>query len=80
MNLAPTLGKQKWRSCSSQPTPRAAKLLAPEALSLFVEPQEKNPSMCHLLHFTDVKPRPMLASCYSWTYKFIVFSLGLGHL
>ena len=42
MNLAPTLGKQKLRSCSSQPTPRATKLFAPEPPSLFVESQEKN--------------------------------------
>ena len=50
MNLAPTLGKQKWRSCSSQTTPRATKLLAPKPLSMFVEPQDQNPSMYHLLH------------------------------
>ena len=50
MNLAPMLRKQKLRSCFSQPTPREAKLLALEPLSLFVEPQEKNPKMCHLLH------------------------------
>ena len=55
------LEKQKWRSCFSQPTPRAAKLLAPEPLILSVEPQEKNISMCYLLHFTDVNPRPILA-------------------
>ena len=36
-NLEPMLGKQKWRSCSSQPTPRASKLLAPEPPSLFSE-------------------------------------------
>ena len=48
--MAPTPGKQKWRSCSSQPTPRAAKLPAPEPPRLFTEPQEKNPSMRHLLH------------------------------
>ena len=51
MNLALMLGKQKWRSCSSQPTPRATKLLAPKPPSLFAEPQEKNPSMHHLLHY-----------------------------
>ena len=51
MNLEPMLGKQKWRSsCSSQPTPRAAKLLDPEPLSMFVEPQEQNPSMQHLMY------------------------------
>ena len=41
-NLARTLGKQVWRCCSSQPTPREAKLLALEPPSLFAEPQEKN--------------------------------------
>ena len=50
MNLAPMLGKQKWRSCSSQSTSRVAKLLAPEPPSMFAKPQEKNPSMRHLLH------------------------------
>ena len=40
-NLAPMLGKQKWRSCSSQQTPRAAKLLTWEPPSLFVEPKYK---------------------------------------
>ena len=35
------LGKQKWISCSSQPTPREAKLIATERLSLFAEPKEK---------------------------------------
>ena len=49
-NLAPMLEKQKWKSCSSQPTPRAAKLHSPKPPSMFVEPQEKIPSMCHLLH------------------------------
>ena len=44
------LGKHKWRSCSSQLTPYAAKLLALEPPSLFVKPQEQNPSMRHLLH------------------------------
>ena len=74
------LGKQKRRIFSSQPTPRAAKLLALEPLSLFVEPQEKNILMHHLLHYTDVNPRLMLASYYSWAYYYIVFFLGLGHL
>ena len=50
MKLAPMLGKQKWRSCFSQPTPIASKLLAPEPPIMFTEPQEKNPSMRHLLH------------------------------
>ena len=68
MNLAPTLGKKRWISCSSQPTPKAAKLLAPEPSILFAEPQEKNISMRHLFHFTDVNPCPMLASCCSLTY------------
>ena len=40
--MAPMLGKQEWRCCSSQPTPRVAKVLALEPPSLFVEPQEKN--------------------------------------
>ena len=48
--MAPTLGKQEWICCSSQPTPKVAKLLAPEPPIMFVEPQEKNPSMRHLLH------------------------------
>ena len=56
MNLEPMLGKQKWRSCSSQPTPRAARLLSPEPSILFVEPQEKNPSTHHLLHSHNLIP------------------------
>ena len=50
MNLAPILEKQKWRSYSSQATPRAANLLAPKPPILFDEPQEKNPSTCHIFH------------------------------
>ena len=50
MNPAPMLEKQKWRSCYSQPTPKEAKLLALEPSNLFAEPEEKNDSMCHLLH------------------------------
>ena len=50
MNPTPMLGKQKQRSCSSQLTPKAAKLLVPEPPSLFAEPQEQNTSMCLLLH------------------------------
>ena len=42
--------KQRWNSCSTQPTPRASKLLAPKPPSLFVEPQEKNSLMHPLLH------------------------------
>ena len=38
MNLAPTLGKQKWRSCSSKPTPRAAKLIAPKPPKQILKP------------------------------------------
>ena len=50
-NLAPMLGKQRWNSRSTQPTPRASKSLAPEPSSLFTEPQEQNPLMRHLLHY-----------------------------
>ena len=75
------LGKQKGRSCFSQPTPRAAKLLALEPPSLFPETQEKNILMRHLLYYTYVNHCPMLAaSCCSWTYYQIVFFLGLCHL
>ena len=56
MNLAPTLGKQMWRSCSSQPTPRATKLLAPEPLSLFTKPQEQNPLNAPSLALSDLIP------------------------
>ena len=55
-NLAPLLGKQKWNSHSSQPTPRAAKSLAPEPSSLFVEPQEKNPLNVSSLALSDSIP------------------------
>ena len=37
------LGKQRRNSCSTQPTPRAAKSLSPEPPIMFVGPQEKNP-------------------------------------
>ena len=50
------LGKQKWRSCSSQPTPRVAKLLAPEPPSLFAEPQEKKSFNAPSLAFTNSIP------------------------
>ena len=66
------LGKQKWRSRSSQATPRETNLLAPESSSPFAEPQEKSILMRHLLHYTNVNPRPMLAFCCSWTYYLIV--------
>ena len=42
--------KQIWNSCSTQPTPRASKLLAPKPPSLFIEPQEKISLMHPLLH------------------------------
>ena len=61
------LGKQKWRIYSFQPTPKAAKLLAPESLSLFAEPKEQNILMRHLLHYIDVNPHPILSSYCSWT-------------
>ena len=55
------LEKQKWRISSSQPTPRATKLLAPEPPILFDKPQEKIILMLHLLHYKNVSPSPMLA-------------------
>ena len=66
--MEPRMEKQKWRSCSSQPTPTIAKLLAPKPLILLAEPQEKNMSIHHLLDFTYVNPCPILASCCSWRY------------
>ena len=54
------LGKQKWRRCSSQPTPREAKLLAQEPLSLFSEPQEKNTLNAPSLAYLDSIP----VQCY----------------
>ena len=61
------LGKQKWRICSSQPTPKEAKLLSIEPYSLFVEPKEKNILIHHLLHYTNVNP-PSNCSLLLLTY------------
>ena len=49
MNLAPMLGK-KVEKLFLLTNSQSSQVLAPEPPSLFVEPQEKNPSMCHLLH------------------------------
>ena len=80
MNMAPMLGRQKWRICSSQPTPREAKLLAPKPPSLFAEPQEKNPPNARSHALSD----SIFSQCYPpyflWTYYYIIFFLGLGHL
>ena len=91
-NLAPLLGKQKWNSHSSQPTPRAAKSLALEPSSLFVEPEEKNPLMHHLLHYQIQSPSNvillllmdiLLYSIFPSTWSFMIlllFSTQLGVL
>ena len=73
MNLAPMLGKQKWRSCSSQPTPRVTKLLAPEPSSLFIEPQEQNPQCdisCILEMLIFIQRQPLVAHGHSNKHYF----------
>ena len=49
--LAPILGKQKWNICSSQPTPRAARSLAPEPSKCLLNQKRKTHLMCHILHY-----------------------------
>ena len=84
------LGKSEWKNRSSQPTPRVAKLLAPEPLIPFAEPQEQIPLIRHLF-IIIFNPCPMLASCllmdillYSilprtWSFmSLLLFSTQLG--
>ena len=56
MNLEPIPGKQKWRSCSSQPTPRETKLISLEPPFLFAELQEKKSFNVPSLAFTNSIP------------------------